>query len=435
MSYNDEYYCPYCNATLNDQPGFDPELGAWTCIECGQTLYGEEIEATMDQFDGVVWYCDSCGALLNKQSGFNDYCGIWYCTDCGYANPINENEIYNSEADYQNRRESYECPSCGHTLNDQSWFDENADTVICSWCGNELYKDSDDYRILYKCPHCGAELKDQWGFDEDDYWTCQVCNTHLSKESDAYCEEENNTADDNENSPGSSSDCKSSTSTTKQSYQSYAKKQPTTEPDNIASIRTQKTNWKASLVRSLIIILAIIVGAGCYEYTKLITVNHSVEDLVGAEYKTVVMKLENAGFSDVTVSEIPDLKIQSLNSKNLVTEVKIGWVTSFSKNSRIPSNFPVVVTYHTLEKVYVPMASKEAKRKNYKEVKKAFEKAGFVNIILEPEYDIITGWLTDDGEVESVVIGETKKFYADSKYQPDETVTITYHTFKKNRPE
>lgn len=27
----DEYFCPNCGATLNDQPGFDPNGGTWTC--------------------------------------------------------------------------------------------------------------------------------------------------------------------------------------------------------------------------------------------------------------------------------------------------------------------------------------------------------------------------------------------------------------------
>ena len=436
MSYGDEYFCPNCNAVLNDQPGFDPDLGSWTCTQCGQKLYGDEVATTMDQFDGVVWYCDSCGALLNKQSGFYDYCGTWYCTNCGHANPINENEIYESEDDYRNRKNTYECPNCGHTLNDQIWFDENADTVTCSWCNTDLYKDGSDYKVLYRCPRCGTELKDQWGFDEDDYWTCQLCNTRLSKESESYCEVESNTSDDDdEDSSVYSNDDYSSTSATTQYYQTHAQKRPTAVYSGSTPIRSKKTHWKAKLILSILVIFAIVIGAGYYEFTKLITVNHSVEDLVGAEYETVVTELKNAGFSYVTVSEIADLQIQSLTSENLVTEVKIGWITSFSESSKIPSNFPVVITYHTLEKISVPMSSKEAKGKNYEEVRKAFKDAGFVNVEVEIQYDIITGWLTDDGEVESVVIGETKKFSADSKFRPDETVTITYHTLKKNKPD
>ena len=56
----------------------------------------------------------------------------------------------------------------------------------------------------------------------------------------------------------------------------------------------------------------------------------------------------------------------------------------------------------------------------------------FANIQLVIKYDIITGWLTDDGEVESVVINGEKKFSAEAKFRPDAKIVITYHTLKKN---
>ena len=226
MSYNDEFFCPNCNATLNDQPGFDPDIGVWICTECGQTLYGEDVEATMNQFDGVVWRCDSCGAVLNVQSGFDDSCGTWYCTECGHANSINEDEIYESEEAYQNSRKEYECPHCGRTLNDQTWFDADDDTYTCSWCDTELYKDGDEYKINYKCPHCGAELKDQWGFDEDDYWTCQSCNREIYKDDEVYClvdsSAEDDDAEDDDEETHYSQPSHTYTSSSTQSY-SYSK--------------------------------------------------------------------------------------------------------------------------------------------------------------------------------------------------------------------
>lgn len=435
MSYEEEYFCPNCNAVLNNQTGFDPDLGAWTCTECGQTLYGDDVESTMAQFDGVVWYCDSCGAVLNKQSGFDDSCGTWYCTNCGHANPINESEIYESEAEYQSSRKTYSCPSCGSTLNDQNWFDENDDTYTCSWCDTELFKDGDEYRILFKCPHCGSELKDQWGFDEDDYWTCRQCDTRLYKESDSYLEADSDSSDDSDD-----EDDQSSNSSSNYSYSSSASNpsstttRPTATSPGRSSKKAKKSNWKAKFIITLVLILAATIGLSYYEYTKLIPVQYSSEALPGQDYETVVNNLKQAGFSFVNTNCISDLSVQDFASENQVTEVKIGWISSFQLTSRIPSNFPVVVTYHTLERIAVPMSSKEAKGKNYEEVIKEFNEAGFVNIEVEIEYDIITGWLTDDGEVESVMIGDSKKFSSDARFRPDETVVITYHTLKKNKP-
>ena len=173
----------------------------WTCTNCGEQLYGDDVETTMNQFNGVVWYCDSCGAVLNKQSGFYDSCGTWYCTECGHANPINENEIYESEEAYQNSRKwgyesqneesgnevTYECPNCGSVLNCQRCFEENEETYICDSCGTQLYKKWDRYERLYKCPDCGSNLNGQSYFDEnEDTYTCDNCDTELYKDGEEY---------------------------------------------------------------------------------------------------------------------------------------------------------------------------------------------------------------------------------------------------------
>ena len=81
---DDEYYCPNCDAILNEQIGFDPNLNVWTCEICGQELYGDDIESTMHRFSNIVWHCDCCGTVLNKQSGFTDSCESWRCTECGH---------------------------------------------------------------------------------------------------------------------------------------------------------------------------------------------------------------------------------------------------------------------------------------------------------------------------------------------------------------
>lgn len=45
---------------------------------------------------------------------------------------------------------------------------------------------------------------------------------------------------------------------------------------------------------------------------------------------------------------------------------------------------------------------------NYEDVISSFEDAGFVNIKTEVEYDIVTGWISEDGEVKSVTIDGEK---------------------------
>lgn len=70
----------------------------------------------------------------------------------------------------------------------------------------------------------------------------------------------------------------------------------------------------------------------------------------------------------------------------------------------------------------------------YLDVIEEFENAGFINVTTIVEYDIVIGWLTDDGKVKSVTINGEKEFDSYDEYRLDAEVVVTYHTLKKNKP-
>ena len=47
---------------------------------------------------------------------------------------------------------------------------------------------------------------------------------------------------------------------------------------------------------------------------------------------------------------------------------------------------------------------------DYKTVLKLFKEAGFIDIKTQIKYDIITGWINSDGDIESITINGFKKF-------------------------
>ena len=154
----DEYFCPNCGATLNDQYGFDPSCGTWTCTSCGKLLMDDDVY-NGDTFEGVAWYCDDCGALLNRQSGFSDSYGSWRCTNCGHINGTTEDDIVD---------DGPKCPNCGASLKDQYSFRDWSDDHTCSECGAELHRNySDDpFEVVEEkeetiFPSCGASLNEQ----------------------------------------------------------------------------------------------------------------------------------------------------------------------------------------------------------------------------------------------------------------------------------
>lgn len=189
MSNNDEIFCTNCGAILNDQPGFNPDVGAWTCTKCGHMMMADDVYSG-EKYEGVAWFCDNCGTLLNRQYGFTDSCGSWRCTECGYVNGTTNEDIV-----------KYKCPSCYAPLDIQYGFSDYTYDWTCTKCGANLHRDylSGEFEELekpkFKCPNCGSPLDNQTCFSEYiNDWTCTVCGANLHRD---YSDEEFEETDNN----------------------------------------------------------------------------------------------------------------------------------------------------------------------------------------------------------------------------------------------
>jgi uncharacterized lipoprotein YehR (DUF1307 family) len=78
-----------------------------------------------------------------------------------------------------------------------------------------------------------------------------------------------------------------------------------------------------------------------------------------------------------------------------------------------------------------PSGSSAQKGRDYHKVVDDFNSKGFKNIKTEKIEDLITGWVTKDGEVKEVSIGGDVKYSPDKWISADTEVIIKYHTFKK----
>ena len=77
----------------------------------------------------------------------------------------------------------------------------------------------------------------------------------------------------------------------------------------------------------------------------------------------------------------------------------------------------------------VSKSSDELVGKNYQTVLLELEETGFTNIETKVLDDLITGWLTKDGEIEQIEINGDTEFSASDSFQKDSKIVITYHTF------
>ncbi len=79
--------------------------------------------------------------------------------------------------------------------------------------------------------------------------------------------------------------------------------------------------------------------------------------------------------------------------------------------------------------IAVTVSDTELKGENYEDVLKRLQVAGFKNIELRPMEDLVTGWVSDDGDVEKVSINGVTSFSKYDKFPASAEIIITYHSF------
>lgn len=82
-------------------------------------------------------------------------------------------------------------------------------------------------------------------------------------------------------------------------------------------------------------------------------------------------------------------------------------------------------------KLEVPASSDDLEGKNYKDVVGDFKAVGFTNVETKAIRDLVTGWLTDNGEVEKVTIGGLSTFDSGKRFAKGTKVVVSFHTFPK----
>ena len=194
-----------------------------------------------------------------------------------------------------------------------------------------------------------------------------------------------------------------------------------------------RRHWKGILIFILCAVLSVVVAAGIWQFRKMIPINYDSESLLGMNYEQVIMLLNEDGFTNDYAECTEDLDYEHIAKENQVYQVYIFGKNSFASTDKYPYDTEIIIKYHGVKLVSAPRSSKEIKGENYEDIIAEFKAAGFVNIRTIVKYDIITGWLTDDGEVESVTINGEKKYTEYEVFRPDAEIIVTYHTLRANK--
>lgn len=85
--------------------------------------------------------------------------------------------------------------------------------------------------------------------------------------------------------------------------------------------------------------------------------------------------------------------------------------------------------------IAMPTSSSDLEGEDYNDVMTRLEAAGFAEIETTAIADLVTGWLTKDGEVDQVSVNGETEFEVGSRFPKDAKIVITYHTFPEQAPE
>lgn len=176
------------------------------------------------------------------------------------------------------------------------------------------------------------------------------------------------------------------------------------------------------LIDVLLPVFMMILITGCGD----IKVRKESKEYIGNNYKEVVQELEQLGFSDIETIEIADLTSYGEMSDGAISEISIDENTEFSANTAFSKDAKIIVTYHIVKKLPLPIMFDQITSMDYVEVADSFADAGFTNVKTEELYDL------DPDEIDEEYQNEIKiddiTLLADSDVIPfDANINIICH--------
>ena len=304
-----------------------------------------------------------------------------------------------------------------------------------------------DIKEQYYCPVCGTHLNVQKGFnDESGEWLCSSCLSYVSLKN-AKNKFFNGVFFDNSE-PVLIEEHKEEV---KHEVVEVKKEEPVKKEkpvivkkevvkEQLSKIKEdvkkhKKERQKGDILKTIVFLLVCVIIITCLYFVlqlrKLVSIGIASDYMSHYTYQEVVSKLEEAGFSNITLVPVYDLDVEDIHKDNKIKEVKIGKVTEFTSTKKFLCDDEITISYHSLKPIPIGLSHDIVSTQNYATIVKKLEKSGFVNIKVQPIYDLYLGLFIKDGSISEMTIDGKKKFEANDKFKPTAEIIITYHTFKK----
>lgn len=149
-------------------------------------------------------------------------------------------------------------------------------------------------------------------------------------------------------------------------------------------------------------------------------------EYVGKNYEDVLAELQNAGFSDIEIVEVKDLTSLSVLDDYAVGEISIDNNPVFAAETEFAKESKVIITYHTIPKLQIPISSTALQENDYETIASMFAEAGFSDINSEVIYDLNPDEIDVEFENE-VSVNQQYEFTANEEVVFDSKIIIVCH--------
>ncbi len=166
---------------------------------------------------------------------------------------------------------------------------------------------------------------------------------------------------------------------------------------------------------------------------KQLQMDFSTGELIGENVNEVMTRLADVGFNNVKVVSIKDIYVGSDKTVGEVEQVVIGGQSWLDVNSLVPYDAEIIVTYHLKKELTFPYSAHQVVNKNYQSLVNELYGFGFTEVYTREINDLKTGWITKDGSVKQVFIGEENNYKKGRVFAYDVKIVIEYHTFAKKK--
>jgi uncharacterized protein YceK len=178
------------------------------------------------------------------------------------------------------------------------------------------------------------------------------------------------------------------------------------------------------VIVSLLIVLAI---SGCGK----IKVNKSAKDYIGNTYDDVLNEMNQLGFRNVEGVEITDLTSYGTVKDGSVSDISIDGNNNFEKKEKFEKDAPIVITYHSIMKLPVPVSYDKVGSMEVDEISQAFIDAGYTNVNTQEIYDLDPDETNVESLNEIMINGVTLSQYSDSHPFDADINVICHYPYEK----